>query len=391
MSTVARGQISFVDLNDGKTINLYLSSNKPLTQLYDVDADTSISSKYSPDYEASGNALVITPELFVSGSASASVDRVLTTPVWSIDGVDVDPSNPPTGVTVGTKAQGYILTIAKNMTNATRVITCTLIYTDAVTTVTTPAKASITFTKLDTAGEMIRAVMYAPLGTIFKKSTDGSINLQTLKLHCDMYRGTSIDSTNVSYEWYRHDNTQGRDTVAWVKITSSTAQGITGYTTNEITIPASAVLNYDVFKCVCTDTDTASSSSTPGATCTDMMSIFDMTDPYTVVFETPAGTTLNSGQVSTTTSVVLWQDGNKIDPETVSGAAFYNSCTFNWVKYTAAGLIDTSDKWSDASGTPDSNWDDGEASIAGSSGRTVTVYRGEIINTATYAVEIELV
>ena len=36
----------------------------------------------------------------------------------------------------------------------------------------------------------------------------------------------------------------------------------------------------------------------------------------------------------------------------------------------------------------DSNWVDGVATIAGSAGRNLTVYRGEIAVAATYAVEI---
>ena len=36
-SAIARGQITIVDLNDGKSINLFLSSNQPATQIFNKE------------------------------------------------------------------------------------------------------------------------------------------------------------------------------------------------------------------------------------------------------------------------------------------------------------------------------------------------------------------
>ena len=37
MTNIARGQITIVDLNDGKSINLFLSSNQPATQIFNQE------------------------------------------------------------------------------------------------------------------------------------------------------------------------------------------------------------------------------------------------------------------------------------------------------------------------------------------------------------------
>ena len=380
---IARGQISFVDLNDGKSINLFLSSNQPTTQLYDVDQLS-----YTPNYTTSPY-LVITPEVFVSGMEGSRLSNLHpTTPVtWKINGVAV--TNATANVVIGDLSADYALTIKRNITDGTTMnIECTVIFVDPETSAETTAKSVITFTKVTTTAQLIRAIAYAPRGTIFKNN-----ELDYLLLHCDMWRGSQIDSTNVTYQWYRRDNTDtngGVDDGTWQKIVASVsdaateeaAGNITGYTTNELKVPASDVLNYDVFMCVCKDTD--SSSQTYNETCSDVISIFDMTDPYLVEFEFPAGTTLTQGMDSTTGTVYLWQNGTRITSST-----FYNSLTYTWTKYTKLGVVDTSAKYANASGTStDGNWTDGVATIAGSSGRNLTVYRDEVHVAATYAVEI---
>ena len=48
MANIARGQITIVDLNDGKSVNLFISSSKPATQIYDKDTKA-----YTPNYTVS--------------------------------------------------------------------------------------------------------------------------------------------------------------------------------------------------------------------------------------------------------------------------------------------------------------------------------------------------
>ena len=70
MATIARGQITIVDLNDAVAINSMLTTNVGLTQLYNKDTKT-----YTPNW-STGSFLVITPEVFVAGTTSSVMSRV---------------------------------------------------------------------------------------------------------------------------------------------------------------------------------------------------------------------------------------------------------------------------------------------------------------------------
>lgn len=48
MAVISRGQITIVDLNDGKSINLYLGSNVATTQIFNKE-----NSSYVPNWTAS--------------------------------------------------------------------------------------------------------------------------------------------------------------------------------------------------------------------------------------------------------------------------------------------------------------------------------------------------
>lgn len=59
-----------------------------------------------------------------------------------------------------------------------------------------PFRAEVQFTQHLNAGAMIAAVAYAPDGIVFKND-----EVATLKAHCDLWRGATIDTTNVTYAW----------------------------------------------------------------------------------------------------------------------------------------------------------------------------------------------
>lgn len=231
-------------------------------------------------------------------------------------------------------------------------VECEVTYVDPDTGAETKAKTSITYTKTINAGQLICAIAYAPEGTVFKNGASA-----TLKAHCDMWRGSTIDNTNVTYKWYKLGSGN------WTEITSANAGGITGYTTNEITIPESAVLNFDSFKCTIKDTDAA--SGTYNTTVSDIISFADMSDPYQVEITAPAGTTLTSGLTSTILTVNCWQNGELL-PD-----SFFTGATCTWRKFNKLGVQDTA-------------W--GTSGIK--TGRTLTVTRDEVTVAATFTVEI---
>lgn len=144
-----------------------------------------------------------------------------------------------------------------------------------------------------------------------------------------MWRGSTIDNTNVTYKWYKLGSGN------WTEITSANAGGITGYTTNEITIPESAVLNFDSFKCTIKDTDAA--SGTYNTTVSDIISFADMSDPYQVEITAPAGTTLTSGLTSTILTVNCWQNGELLPDSFLREQPALGGNSTNWVYKILSG------------------------------------------------------
>lgn len=343
MATISRGQITIVDLNDGKSINLYLGSNVATTQIFNKE-----NSSYVPSWSVSP-FLVITPEVYVTGVGTNQVSRLKGVPVWKING---STTLSTFGATAATTAP-YALTIKNNMTSVNQLqVECEVTYVDPGNSAETKAKANITYTKSTNAGQLICAIAYAPQGTVFKNGDSA-----TLRAHCDMWRGSTIDNTKVTYKWYKLGSG------AWTEIVASNAAGITGYTTNEITIPESVVLNFESFKCEIKDTD--SSSGTYNTTVSDIISFADMSDPYQAEITAPAGTTLTSGLTSTTLTVNCWQNGELL------GDSFFAGATCTWRKFNKLGVQDTS-------------W--GTSGVK--TGRSLTVTRDEVSVAATFTVEI---
>ena len=343
MAVISRGQITIVDLNDGKSINLYLGSNVATTQIFNKE-----NSSYVPNWTASP-FLVITPEVYVTGVGTNQVSRLKGVPVWKINGSTTIATFGATAATIAP----YALTIKNNMTSVGQLqVECEVIYVDPDTTAETKAKANITYTKTTNAGQLICAIAYAPNGTVFKNG-----DITTLKAHCDMWRGSVIDNTNVTYKWYKLGSG------AWTEITSANAGGITGFTTNEIAIPEAAVLNFESFKCEIKDTDAASGAY--NTTVSDILSFADMSDPYQVEIIAPAGTTLTSGLTSTNLTVNCWQNGALL-PD-----SFFTGATCTWRKFNKLGVQDTA-------------W--GTAGVK--TGRSLTVTRDEVSVAATFTVEI---
>lgn len=313
MAILAQGTFSIKRMVNGKTLNFVLVPNKAVTQIFTPDPPT-----YAPDYSASPY-LLITPSLFISGQATDQIGCLKAAPTWTINGG----STLSNYNAAAASASPYSLTIKKNLVNdAQYQITCTAIYVEPVTLVETPVVATITFTKVSNTGTSIRAVGYAPQGQVFKNN-----QAATLKAHCDMYRGSVIDTTNVTYAWSMLSGG------AWTTIDSKNTLGITGYGTNEISIPASAVLNTAIFKCTCTDTD--SSSSTYNVSVSDTISFVDMSDPYDVDVFTPGGDTVVSGG-STTVQFMIRQANTYM-----TASAFTSTKAVKVYRYTSGQVLDT--------------------------------------------------
>lgn len=394
-SIIARGQITIIDYNDAVSLNSYIGANQPLTQIY-----TSDTGGYTPDW-TSGAFLKLTPQLFKSGSgtdimtAGTSVQSV----TWTSNGVAVtlDANHVKNG------SAPFDLTVKVNeLSSATQKnYECTIVWRDPVTLLDITVKSAITFTKVINAGSLITAIGYTPNGSVFKNGASAS-----LQAHCDLWRGATIDATNVTYKWFKivagvfapttstTATTAGGNTVTLTSVSNiivgseivvgtesakivsavntgtkvvtitatfagvqaigvavsdprysalagvgwsiidatHTYSGCTNYTTNELIITDTTVLNFETFKCVITDTD--ASSPTYNQSVNYIISFTDSTDPVAVDIEASNGSILRQGTGSTTLSATLWQAGVKID----TGGTGY---TYTWTRYNESGVLDT--------------------------------------------------
>lgn len=341
MAAIARGQITIVDLNDAKSLHLFLGSNSAATQIFNRD-----NKSYVPDYQTT--PLVIKPELYVSGTSSNIIGSAKGAPVWSING---NTTLTTFGGTVGTSSP-WALTINQNMSTVAQMrIDCTVIYTDPDTGVDLTVKASITITKSENAGSLCCAIATCPNGSIFKNN-----DVTSLKAHCDFWRGGSIDTSKVSYLW------QKLVSGAWKNMTSANA----GYNTSEVTINASDVLNYETFRCEVTDTDP--SSGQQQTKFYDYVSFSDLSDPYVVEVSSTTGDKLVNGTGSTTLKSVVWQNGLPFS-DTDAGKKF----VFTWRKYNA-------------NGTADNTW--GDATSHTKTGASITVLASEVTGKGTFVCEL---
>lgn len=312
MALLAQQTYTIRRLIDGKTLNFVLQSNQAATQVYTPDPAT-----FLPNY-VNAPFLVITPSVLIAGEVGDQIGKLKAAPTWKINGsATLSTFNATAGA-----SSPYALTIKKNMSDvAQMVITCDAVYVQPVTNVEMAVSATITYTKVSNTGTSIIAVASAPNGTIFKNGM-----VSTLTAKCELWRGSTIDTTDVSYEWYRLISG------VWTKIIAGNAAGITGYTTGEITIPAAAVLNYASFRCDIKDTDAG--SSTLNKVVSDYISFVDMSDPYEIDIVLPTGDGITSGG-STKVRVEVRQGATRLD------STWFTGKTIRHFKYNAAGAMDT--------------------------------------------------
>lgn len=401
---VARGQVTIIDQNDAVTLQAFIGSSQPLTQVYNKDNNA-----YAPSW-ATSPFLVLTPSFFVSGKAAAdqitSVGNAATlTPgvksgsaKWYKNGAAI--TSGQDSCTIGAASARYALTIkANHMTVSAPQVRYTFeaIYIDA-NGLEIPFRAEVQFTQHLNAGAMIAAVAYAPDGVVFKND-----EVATLKAHCDLWRGATIDTTNVTYAWGIKDSsvfanttlsaaaavgattitvasvanmeaggklvigsvqyvisaintstkvvtlTSGLSAAAaagtviscpyynamlgtgWACLTSANPRGVTaGWTTNEITITADAVLNFETFKCAIKDTDTSAGNASANKVVCDIISFTDMSDPIAVNLVSQKGFTIKNNSNDVDVKAVLYRGGEEIDS---AGTAY----TYTWKLWNSAG------------------------------------------------------
>jgi hypothetical protein len=356
----AQGQFTIIDYNDALTLTGYIGSNLAKTQMYNPDNST-----YSPDWSSTN--LVLTPSLYVIGTTTDQITSSNVTSVkWYIGSGTTAITTSGNYALSGTKS--HILTVKGNTMAGLAGIDyrCVITYNDDSTGLSITHPLTISFSRVVNGGGIVDLLVTTPNGNVFKNT-----EVSTLTAKAELWRGSSIDTTNVTYKWAIMDSSvtssssTGYDAdfgTGWKKL-SDTSGKYTGTATATITIYAAAVDSYAVFKCVAKDTD--STSSTYGSTFYDVATFIDNADPLQVVITSTGGDVFKNGQGSTTLTATVYQAGEEVD---TAGTG-----TYTWTKYNKDGAIDTS--W----GTSGKK-----------TGKTLSVSTSDVSTKATFMVVVEL-
>lgn len=352
---LATGQFTIIDYNDALTLTGFIGSNHPKTQMYNPD-----NGSYTPNWQSSN--LVLTPSLFKLGSTSDVITSAQVTSVKWYEG---------TSTTAITSAGNYALSGAKNhiLTVKANVLagiagkdyTCEVIYRDPATNLDLTHKMGITFSRTVNGGGITDAIATSPNGNVFKNNDVASLTAKV-----ELWRGSVVDTTNVSYQWYMQDSTVSTDQGAgtgWRKLTD-TSNRYTGCTTNTLTLYADAVTNYATLKVSVKDTDSA--SNTYNQTFWDTVSFIDNSDPIQVQVTSTGGDVFKNGVGSTVLTAKLFQASGEID---AAGTKY----TYRWYKYDKNGSLVTGF---------------GGSGVNYKTGKTLSVGDADVDTKATFSVEV---
>lgn len=345
------------DFNDAISLSGYIGSNLAHTQIYSPD-----NGAYTPDWSSTN--LVLTPQLYVT---STTTDVIATAAVTSVSWYANSETSGNKITTGGSYAlsgtKNHILTVNSNVLSGVNQMKfiCVVAYHDSTTDLDLTHKMDVTFTLVSSGSGIADAICIAEEGNIFKNG-----DIASLKASCDLWRGSTVDTTNVSYQWYIMDSSVSTDQgggVGWRALTN-TANMYTGVTTREITVYPNAVPNIATFKCIITDTETGANN----AKYYDTITFTDLSDPIQCTIVSSGGDTFVNSQGSTVLTARLFQAGQEID--TTSPYIY----TYKWYKYDKNASLVT-------------DW--GGSGVDYKTGKTLNVGSSDVDSKATFRVEVE--
>ena len=351
----AQGQFTIIDYNDAITLTGYIGASQPKTQMFNPD-----NGGYTPDWSSANQ--VLTPSLFVAGSGSDVITGAAVQSVTWYDGSTVITSGASYELS---GAKSHILTIKANVLASLpgKDYRCVVVYRDPTTKLDLSYTMSISLSRVVNGGGIVDLLVTTPNGNVFK---NGDVTYLTAK--AELWRGSVVDTSKVSYQWYKQDASQTTDAgggVGWKKLTNSTGH-IAGATTATLTIYADQVDSFATFKCVAKDTDNA--SATYNQSFQDTASFVDQSDPIQVIISSTGGDVFKNGEGSSTLTAHVYRAGVEID----DGAT--PSGTYEWSKFDKNG-----DMVSGWGGSSDHKY-----------GKSITVGGADVDVKATFQVEVEL-
>lgn len=335
MATTARNQITIVDLNDAKSVQVYFSASQGLTQNYNPDTHV-----YSPVYTTTNN--VITPRVYETGDANDHLARCKNVK-YTINGTAYTASSSNASYVVG--ADGT-LTVKTNLTTSLNVM-FEADYSDEDNIVTRIGGA-FTLLRNESSGALFQVDITTPKGDIFDKSVTGNLTAVA-----QAYRGGVADNSDITYRWEKLDVKKQY----WLPISNQTT----------ITVEPDDVLNFQTYRCIVTDTGGADKT----AVAEKLVTFRDLTDPYCLELYCPTGDKIVNGTGSTTVGARVWQNGTKIEDETTPAASV--KFTYTWTKL-------------DKDGKPQ-NWSGQTSNVK--TGNPITVLAEEVSTKTTLICEIQ--
>ena len=304
---LANGQITIVDLNDGKAVQCFTQTSKGETQIYTPDTNV-----YTPSYSSS-SPNVITAKVYVTGnSTDQAPTSACTNWAWKVDGTAVTPVS----------GKSYMLNITTNIasTGSTKNIEWSCTYTDPDTGAATQCMGYKTISLAKSGGALQTVQIETPDGNTF----DSSNKDNTLRAIAKFFRGSVQDTEVSSMTWEVLNIGAG----TWSAVASGSVSTASGVST--LSVSANDVLNFQTFKCTVKDgSDTAYA----------IVTFFDASDPYVVEVYTLTGDKIVNGAQSTELYARVWKDGVVVEDGATVEKDLQHTTQFNytWTKYNTLG------------------------------------------------------
>lgn len=357
MSNVSSGQITIVDYNDAPILSPVINQIAgQMYQTYNVDIGQFTNSSSWDTTVNSGVNLQLAPQLFL-GTTAGPVDTCATTGGWTVttawfvtyNGMEYTicthagtlynsanwagytPTTPGSATTSGIPASTFAyITPAKFGTGGIKV---TKNFLGNTVSKATSFRAEIAFTDNATSLKTVFNAVFAAklfvgqrgvVGLTLTPSKTAFSNVilnqnDTLTLTASLMRGSTPDTSNVTYKWFIDDG---------VDISSAPPEGISFNTDKSVmTLSAKNVNSLTTFKCSAQDPVEDGS-----AWYSDSITIADVTDPYLIQINSTVGNIFKRGDTtaSTLTADVI-QNGY---PITLPNPA---ATTYKWSKLGKTG------------------------------------------------------
>lgn len=305
---LANGQITIVDLNDGKAVQCFTQASRGQTQIFTPDTDV-----YAPSYTTSAPN-VITARVYVTGSSTDQAPTAACTNwKWTVDGAAATP------VSGKSYQLNIVSNIAKNGSVKNIEWACT--YTDPETKATTECRGYLTISLAKSGGALQTVQIETPDGNTF----DSTNNSKPLRAVAKFFRGNVQDTTMTSMTWEVLNISAG----TWSAVAAGNVTTSGGVST--LNVNADDVLNFQTFRCTVKDgADTANA----------IVTFFDASDPYVVEVYSLTGDKIVNGAQSTELFARLWKDGKMVEDGAAVKADSAHACQFQykWTKYNSSGV-----------------------------------------------------